>query len=271
MINLFIINGPDKKEYIIDRAVRLSRYAFDNIYILDKTHKYHNENAISLNVEEGKPHHLVWQESIEYSKEGDYLYISDADEVLSKDTLDWIYADKYIEISKDTICIGGHHHYLRNNGQFARSLKVYRGKVLLGRKTDDLHIASWGTHCSLRSSLPAYNLSDQYYYIHYKHDLEIAYGTVSKAFWHPESHGITQQDDVEMINSFKQSYGLTNDIKIFDFICQEANKSLVSNLLLSIKDNKHIGLVKDINLYLNNKYQIYDFNTCKDKCCDFIR
>lgn len=274
MIRLFIINGPDQKEYIIQRAIDISRYAFDEIVVLDKTHRYKNKHCTIIQVDNDISQHLVHKLAIDYSNNNEFLYIADADEILSKSLLDWIYKDEYRLIKEDTISVGGVHHYIQLNNLLEKPdprLKyAFRGKIVFGKKNENLQIAYVGTHCGLLGKTPHYILSPDYYYLHLKHITEIAYASVDKVLWHPASHGVVDPGDISIIDEFKEYRGLHNDTLIYKYICKKKNKEEVTSFLKSIKSFQK-DMDRDIDIYMNNDISQYDLDKCKDICCEHIR
>jgi len=278
---LLILNGPEKRDFTVERAINVSIPAFDEIRVLQNGYLENHSNPLiekytthsfSDSIDMVKAHELL----VEDLQDGDYFLALDSDECPDPELLNFI-KRKEFDPRYTHYGIQYKHHQIDNNGLFTYvvdSKEAFRA-VRFHRYEDSMVVKTYfGSHTTYSHDDSSKYLPSNLHINHFKHDFAMLLSTIAHVITYPESNGITGGLEHDTIVKIRSKY----DAKLSFIYKNFTNKSLFKEIreLLQPVSNSEVKVVIDIfraiDFILANDKDLLELNryqSCELECCTY--
>lgn len=283
--HLFIINGPDRRESMVQKTCQVALNKVDSITVLDKTDGKIlapfclAKNVRRVQIPKGFDHQVCFQLAIEQTKINDYLMLLDSDEIPSSKLLTFLAKRKYTKFPEANVFhVNMIHHFY---DEFKNVLTAASPKDLvwvrpsLIKRDEGSIVECYGVHSSLSNkNKQKHDLDFELCTIHCKTNSQISYSTLVYSFKDPTHYGIPETSpNYPILLQWMKDNGIdcNDDNRICDMVLDlDMLRSIRSKLDWSTNEPILMHLNRFIDDY-KGKLTIYDFRYCQNKCCENLQ
>lgn len=263
--HLLIMNGPERRDRILEKTIQVSEPIFDVINIVQNGYVEGHVNPI---IDKYITHRFkkfigyvaAYEILIEDMDDGDYFLILDSDEIPSTELLDFIKKREFGIY--DTFHIQFMHHQFHNDGTLAYIVdsgtsfaphRFFMYRPTLQAKTHD------GAHQMYHHANPIATMTNLHIN-HIKHDFALLLSHFAHGVNSPESVEIRSGMEYDLLTKTRDEYKITPDVVYKKFNDKIFFRVLLSVLMpLSESSNKSCGdIIEAINFVLSTRRQLED-------------
>jgi hypothetical protein len=288
-IHLFILNGPCRREYLIDETLKSHIPYFDSVTILNKSFwsyeyfnqpKYKDKGVKSINVGYGD-YSLPYVKVSQMVPIGDWFCYLDSDERYNQTFLDFI-VKKELDDNVQSYSIREYiHDYSPDTNTVNRVIRGERHNII--RRWPKMWISQCHTcHCAFvyQDYHGVHNLPNEYTFIHQKNMYEKYIGLLVHAIFFGE--GIYSYKDEafpKALEKLKKDLHLNEEVT-FDLIYKQDKElfdrlreiSLLNDAIDTSYRHEQIHICTAINEVINNigRFENIRYKSiCTDSCCQY--
>jgi len=282
MLHLLITNGPQHRDFILDKTIEICRPFFDSIRIYQNG-GYSNSEIINGVTIGGSPTFKDFIYCQNFLKEGipdgDWIFALDSDERPSMDLL--LSLEGYMSTDTNTVSVPFKHHSFDNNGAIISTygeVDTFRPsrmfKILPGLQSMVAGSAHFGYQ-----QVQTNELQSPHFINHYKHEFATYLSTLSFGVSLPDSIGVTpSMPEFAVIERFKDTFESCFQEKCTPSSVYEKfnNKTFWKSLYSLAGDFKLYPTCVNIALAIefiakNTKplVELYQHDPCSRTCCNY--
>ncbi len=294
MIHLLITNGPQHRDFILERTLQLCEPYFDSIRIIQNG-GFSNSLLIKKYTILKSEEFLKFEDCLDILKdgipEGDWVFVLDSDETPQQELLDWIKDSENRGVGNaNMICFPFRHHSISNDGEIYNLI----GGEVEGFKCFRMFRVEEGLYSSVYLSIHfGLKQKNERQYVcehrinHYKHDFSLILSSLAFGLAHPDSIGVTEDmwefSILQSIRGLFQKSGQfhTNEsvlvtptnIYLYSFYHSFWGEvKYLSDKLVKSENSSCQNIAKAVDFLIENKKgykELYSHKVCGKPCCEY--